>query len=219
MTVAPLSLEHLLRPSSLKEGKPPVLFMFHGYGSNEEDLFSFAEDLPAQLCIISARAPHALQPFGYAWYSINFDASYGKWSNVEQARESRDLILKFIDEACKAYQLDAGNISLLGFSQGTVLCYAVALSYPERFRNIIALSGYIDEQTLVANFREKDHSSLKVYASHGQMDMVIPPEWAQKAPELLKDLGITYRYEEFPVGHGVSPRNFESFLKWLQAQL
>lgn len=219
MTVAPLSLEHLLKPSSHTEGKPPVLFMFHGYGSNEEDLFSFAADLPGELCIISARAPHAIQPFGYAWYTINFDASYGKWSNVEQACESRDLMLKFIDEACKAYQLNTGSINLLGFSQGTVLCYALALSYPERFRNIIALSGYIDEQILVENYREKDHSSLRVYASHGQMDMVIPPEWAQKAPKLLKEMGITYSYEEFPVGHGVSPRNFESFLKWLKEQL
>jgi phospholipase/carboxylesterase len=219
MTVAPLSLEHLLRPSSLKEGKPPALFMFHGYGSNEEDLFSFADDLPDQFCIVSVRAPHALQPFGYAWYTINFEASYGKWSDVQQARKSRDLIMEFIDEACKAYQLETENISLLGFSQGTVLCYALALSYPKRFRNIIALSGYIDEQTLVENYREKDHSPLKVYASHGQMDMVIPPEWAQKTPAFMEKLGIEYLYEEFPVGHGVSPGNFESFLKWLKGRL
>jgi phospholipase/carboxylesterase len=219
MTVAPLSLEHLLRPSSLKEGKPPVLFMFHGYGSNEEDLFSFADDLPDQLCIISVRAPHALQPFGYAWYTINFEASYGKWSDVEQGRKSRDLILKFIDEACEAYRLDTENISLLGFSQGTVLCYAIAISHPKRFRNVIALSGYIDEQILVENYREKDHSSLKVYASHGQMDMVIPPEWAQRAPAFMDGLGIEYLYEEFPVGHGVSPGNFTSFLKWLKGKL
>lgn len=219
MTLASLSLEHLLRPSTLDQGKPPAIFMFHGYGSNEEDLFSFAPELPASLCVISARAPHTLQPFGYAWYTIHFEASYGKWSDVAQACESRDEILKFIDEACEAYQLDHNRITLLGFSQGTVLSYAVGLSYPERFKNIIALSGYIDEKTLVENYEKKDHSSLRIYASHGQMDMVIPPEWAQKAPPLLEKLGIDYTYEEFPVGHGVSPRNFESFLKWLSDKI
>ena len=219
MTLAPLSLEHLLRPSNLKEGKPPVIFLFHGYGSNEEDLFSFAPELPGELCVISARAPHDLQPFGYAWYAINFDASYGKWSDVGQARESRDSILKFIDEAIDAYQLDKGRVSLLGFSQGTVLSYAVALSYPERFSNVIALSGYIDEKTLIDDFRKKNHSNLHIYISHGQMDVVIPPEWAQKAPPFLKKLGINYRYEEFPVGHGVSPRNFQSLLKWLSTRV
>jgi len=73
MTTAPLSLEHIIRPSSLTSEKAPVLFMLHGYGSNEEDLFSFAQELPAELCIISVRAPYTLQPFGYAWYAINFD--------------------------------------------------------------------------------------------------------------------------------------------------
>ncbi len=219
MTLSSLTLEHLLRPSALKEGKPPVIFLFHGYGSNEEDLFSFAPELPEELCVIAARAPLSLQPFGYAWYSINFDASYGKWSDVAQACESREKILHFVEEACDAYHLDKNRVSLFGFSQGSVLCYAAALSFPERFRNLIALSGYIDEQTLVEGYREKDHSSLNVYASHGQMDMVIPPEWAQKTPPFLKTLGVPCQYEEFPMGHGVSPRNFESFLKWLKNRL
>ncbi|MEP2277858.1 MAG: phospholipase, partial [Maribacter sp.] len=73
MTTAPLSLEHIIRPSSLTDKKPPVLFMLHGYGSNEEDLFSFAPELPEELCIIAVRAPYILQPYGYAWYAINFD--------------------------------------------------------------------------------------------------------------------------------------------------
>ena len=53
MTTAPLSLEHIIKPSSLTDKKPPVLFMLHGYGSDEEDLFSFAPELPEELCIIA----------------------------------------------------------------------------------------------------------------------------------------------------------------------
>ncbi|MEM9144014.1 MAG: phospholipase, partial [Bacteroidota bacterium] len=81
MTTAPLSLEHRIRPSALDRGSVPALFLFHGYGSNEEDLFSFAPELPEELCIISVRAPYTLQPFGYAWYAIHFDAEQGKWSD------------------------------------------------------------------------------------------------------------------------------------------
>lgn len=191
------------------------MFMFHGYGSNEEDLFSFAPELPAELCVISVRAPYPLEPFGYAWYAINFDAQQGKWSDDEQARESRDKIVRFIDEACTAYGLDQDRVSLLGFSQGTILSYAVALSYPEKIKNVIALSGYINESILVDNYKDKDHGRLKIYASHGQVDQVIPPEWAQRAPDVLQGLGIEHVYEEFPVGHGVSPQNFYSFKNWL----
>ncbi len=219
MTTAPLSLEHLIKPSSLTSGKIPVAFLFHGYGSNEEDLFSFAPELPQELCIISARAPYRLEPFGFAWYAINFDAQQGKWSDNEQAIASREKIIAFIDEACAAYGLDDEQITLIGFSQGTILSYAVALSYPEKIKNVVALSGYINEDILAEGYRDKDHSTLQIYASHGQVDQVIPPEWAQQAPDFLKKLKIDHVYEEFPVGHGVAPQNFYSFKKWLEEHI
>jgi len=219
MTTAPLSLEHLIRPSSLKTSKPPVLFMFHGYGSNEEDLFSFAPELQEEFCVISVRAPYPMEPFGNAWYAINFDAENGKWSDDEQAKSSRDKIVHFIDEACTSYSLDAQNITLLGFSQGTILSYAVALSYPKKVKNVVALSGYINEGILTDDYANKSHNHLKIYASHGQVDQVIPPEWAQRAPDFLANLGIDHLYEEFPVGHGVSPQNFYSFKKWLNEKI
>lgn len=219
MTTAPLSLEHLIRPSSVNSGKPPVLFMFHGYGSNEEDLFSFAPELQEEFCVISVRAPYPMQPFGNAWYAINFDAQQGKWSDDEQAKESREKIVGFIAEACQEYNLDETNVTLLGFSQGTILSYAVALSYPEKIKNVVALSGYINEGILITHYEEKSHAALKIYASHGQVDQVIPPEWAQKAPAFLKRLGIEHVYEEFPVGHGVAPQNFYAFKKWLDDKI
>lgn len=219
MTPAALSLVHLIRPNSVASKKPPVLFMLHGYGSNEEDLFSFASELPGELFVISIRAPYRLEPFGNAWYSINFDADYGKWNDVEQAKESIGKILAFMDEAIAAYHVDAENVTLLGFSQGTILSYALAISYPYKVKNIIALSGYIDEAMLASNFGDNDHSQLSFYCSHGQVDQVIPLEWAQKAPEFLKKMGISHQYEEFPVGHGVAPQNFYSFKSWLEEKI
>jgi len=219
MNTIPLSLYHIIRPSLHENKRPPVIFLFHGYGSNEEDLFSFASELPSECFIISTRAPYQLPPFGNAWYAINFDASYGKWSDVEQAISSRNKIVNFIEEACEAYQLDNDNVTLLGFSQGTVLSYAVGLSYPNKVKNVVALSGYIDEKILEKDYAIKDHKNLKIYASHGQVDQIIPAEWAQKAPILLKKLGINFKYEEFPVGHGVSAENFYSFRKWLEENI
>ncbi|HKL90999.1 MAG TPA: alpha/beta fold hydrolase [Allomuricauda sp.] len=219
MSLKPLSLEYLLRPSSKVSGKVPALFMFHGYGSNEEDLFSFASELPGEFMVISVKAPYSLEPFGHAWYAINFDAEQGKWSDDEQAKESRERIVAFIDEAIEAYDIDKANITLLGFSQGTILSYAVALSYPEKVRNVVALSGYINENILVDDYAQKDHSDLHFYVSHGQVDQVIPLEWAEKSPKFLKKLNIPTMYQEFPVGHGVSQQNFFSFKKWLEEHM
>lgn len=214
-----LSLYHIIKEPRIKKDKPPVLFMLHGYGSNEEDLFSFASELPEEIFVISVRAPYTLMPYGYAWYAINFDAEYGKWSDDEQAKISRDLIAKFIDEACEAYELDKSNVTLLGFSQGTILSYAVALSFPQKVKNIVALSGYINESILIDNYFNNNFSNLHIYASHGSVDQVIPVDWARKASPLLSKLNIDYIYEEFPVGHGVAPQNFYSLKTWLQKKL
>ena len=186
-----LSLYHITRPSSIKENAP-ALIMFHGYGSDENDLFSFASELPKELFIISVRAPYKMQPFGNAWYAINFDADQRKWSDDDQAKESRDKISSFIDEAVENYPIDKNNITLLGFSQGTILCYAVALSYPEKIRNVIALSGYINLDIIAENFQSNDLSKLSFYCSHGSVDQVIPVEWARRTPEILKKIKVDY---------------------------
>jgi len=214
MTAQNLSLYHIIRESSLKENAP-LLILFHGYGSDENDLFSFASELPEELFIISVRAPQAMQPYGNAWYTINFDATGAKWSDDEEAKQSRDLIAKFIDEAVATYPVNKDNVTLLGFSQGTILSYAVALTYPEKVNNIIALSGYVNPAILPADIETKDYSKLNFYCSHGSVDQVIPVDWARKAPVFLKSLNIKHEYSEFPVGHGVAPQNFYALKEWL----
>ncbi|TSE09071.1 MULTISPECIES: alpha/beta hydrolase [Aquimarina] len=215
MQTQSLSLYHIIQAPSIKKEKTPVLFMFHGYGSDENDLFSFAAELPEELCIISVRAPYPMQPYGNAWYAIYFDAAQGKFSDDKQAIESRDKIANFIDEAVNAYDLDSDNVTLLGFSQGTILSYAVALSYPQKVNNVIALSGYLNEDILKEGYKSNDFSKLNLYCSHGSVDQVIPVDWARKAPVLLKELGIETSLHEFPVGHGVAPQNFYQFKEWL----
>ncbi|MBB3122875.1 phospholipase/carboxylesterase [Mesoflavibacter sabulilitoris] len=210
-----LSLEYISRPSTLKENAP-LLLLFHGYGSDENDLFSFASELPEEFLIISAKAPYPMQPFGNAWYAINFDAEKGKWSDNEQAKQSRDLIANFIDEILAKYNADSNNVTLLGFSQGAILSYAVAFTYPEKVKNVIALSGYVNPDLFELKGPET-YKNLNFYCSHGSVDQVIPIDWARQTKPFMEQLGVNYKYSEFPVGHGVAPQNFYEFREWLKA--
>ncbi len=210
-----LSLYHLVREPKVKKEKNPLLLLLHGYGSNEEDLFSFATQLPDEYIIVSARAPHPLPPYGNAWYAINFDGDMNKFSDYEQAVQSRDHIVKFIDEVIKNYPVDEERVTLIGFSQGAILSYAVALTYPEKIERVAALSGYFDPAIAGKDFASDNISKLRFFVSHGVVDQVIPVDWARKAPELLKSLGLDVEYHEYPVGHGVAPQNFYDLLAWL----
>ena len=213
-----LSLFHLVREPKIKLDKNPLILLLHGYGSNEQDLFSFASELPEEYFVVSARAPYDLQYGSYAWYAINFDADENKFSDHEQAKTSRDLIAGFIDELIENYPIDKENVTLIGFSQGTILSYAVGLSYPEKVQRIIALSGYLNEEIIKDNFQENDFSNLKMFISHGTVDQVIPVDWAKKAPGVLEKLGIKTVYKEYPVGHGVAPQNFFDMKNWLESK-
>ncbi|WP_405293401.1 alpha/beta hydrolase [Algibacter sp. Ld11] len=213
-----LALEHITRKSTLAENAP-LLILLHGYGSDENDLFSFANELPEELFIISVKAPYPMQPHGNAWYAINFDAEKGKWSDNEQAILSRDLIAKFIDEAIEAYPVNKDNVSLLGFSQGCILSYAVALTYPEKIKNIVALSGYVNPDIFPKPIQKEDYAHLDFYCSHGSVDQVIPVDWARQNAPYLSKLNIKHKYSEFPVGHGVAPQNFYELKEWLSARI
>ena len=212
-----LSLHHLVREPKIKLDKNPLLLLLHGYGSNEEDLFSFAQQLPDAYYVISVRAPFDLTSGSYAWYSINFDADENKFSDVVQARASRDSIANFIDELIPNYLIDADNITLIGFSQGAILSYALALSYPKKIQRLVAMSGYLNTEIAIDNFANNDFANLKIFASHGTDDQVIPVEWSRKSIPVLENLGIAVLYKEYPTGHGVAPQNFFDFKNWLQS--
>jgi len=210
-----LSLEHNYKTPKNTSEKSPVIIMLHGYGSDENDLFSFASELPDNYTIISLKAPYPMEPYGNAWYAINFDNVNGKWSDDQQAITSRDLVIKCIDEIISVYNIDSENVTLLGFSQGTILSLAVGLSFPEKIKNIIGLSGYINEAIIKENYSENNFSNLNIYSSHGSVDQVIPVDWARKTKPFLQNLNINCEYSEFPVGHGVAPQNFYELKEWL----
>lgn len=214
------TLHHLIRKPKKQVEKAPLLIMLHGYGSNEEDLFSFAEELPDELFIISVRAPYPMAPYGNAWYAIHWDGSAnGKFSDDNQAVISREKIVQFLDEVLMEYPVDGDNVTLVGFSQGCILSFAVALSYPKKIKNVIGLSGYINEDIVKEGYQKNDFSNLSIYSSHGTADQVIPVAWARKTKPFLDALNIENSYSEFPVGHGVAPQNFRELKVWLENHL
>jgi phospholipase/carboxylesterase len=213
-----LSLEYQIREPKIIVDKNPLLLLLHGYGSNDSDLFSFASELPDEYYVISARGPYDLQYGSYAWYAINFDADQNKFSDHDQAILSRDLVVKFIEELKEKFPIDSSNITLIGFSQGSILSYSIALSYPNIVHRVGALSGYLNLDINSENYQNNDFSNLKVFASHGTVDQVIHVEWARKTDPILKSLGINSTYKEYPIGHGVSPQNFFDLKDWLQGK-
>jgi len=213
------TLKHIIREPKIITNNPSLLLMLHGYGSNERDLFSFANELPDDLLIVSAQAPISMGFGTYAWYTIHFEADDSKFSDIPEALAARDLLIQFIDELQETYHFNPAKSFLMGFSQGSILSYAVALSYPEKIKNIIALSGYVNEELLLKSQENVFYEKLDFYCSHGTIDDVIPVTWARKTKQFLENKNIKHVYQEYPVGHGVAPQNFTDFKNWMLERL
>jgi len=210
-----MALEYLIRESESPEANSPLIVLLHGYGSNEADLFAFADMLPASHHVVSLRAPHTLMRESFAWFALDFTADEKRFSNLDQARESLESVASFMDDFIASNRVDENNVTLIGFSQGAILSYALSFKYPQKVKQVAALSGYLNPDIFeLASTPGISH--LRYFISHGSADQVVPVQWARKAPEILRELGCEVTYNEYPVGHGVAPQNFADLLKWLK---
>ncbi len=209
---------HAAPPKSGLEGKPPLLLLLHGFGANEDDLFSLAPYLDERFMIVSARAPITLQPMSYAWFNLGFTPQ-GILVNPEEVESSRRAIHKFIGEIVEAYQCDPNEVYLMGFSQGGMMALAVALTYPGSAAGVVSMSGRLLPQTL-AQITDKDALiGLPVFMAHGARDTVLPIGHGRDARAKLSELPVDLSYHEYDMGHEITAESLEDITDWLKDRL
>jgi phospholipase/carboxylesterase len=196
------------------EEKVPCIVLLHGYGSNDQDLFSFEKMLPANSAVFSLRAPLILDQGGYAWFSIDFTQPREHWSNTEQAQSSRDQVLRFIAKMGECVGLKLQPPVLVGFSQGSILSLSILLEQPHTVQAVAAFSGYWNRELNASHLPD---SCPPVWASHGEQDQVIPIAWPDSTyDQLRKATKVNLEYHRFPwLGHGIDAESFNSFRLWL----
>jgi phospholipase/carboxylesterase len=203
-------LKYLVREAASREAKPPLFVLLHGYGSNERDLFSLAAQLPANAVVVALRAPHALDEHSYAWFHITH-ASGNRSYNREEAEESRKQIMEAIDELKKNY--GAGNVFLLGFSQGAIMSLGTGLTAPEKVTGIIALSGGILD--IVKPAPAARLGKLHVFIGHGTNDQVLTIDHSESAYKTCTKLGVKVTFKKYPMAHQITEDELKDVTKWI----
>src|SRR6185312_9039452 len=107
-------------PMETSGGKPPLVVLFHGRGSNEHDLLSIADELPPQFAFAAPRGPVAVDFGGYTWFE---NRGLGRPLG-ESLRASVDLLQAWLDGP-DASRFDADRIVLFGFSAGMLMASAL----------------------------------------------------------------------------------------------
>ena len=209
-----MDLDFLIRKSNNTNKKAGSIFMFHGYGSNKEDLFSLEQYLPQSHTIISLEAPLKLPFGGFSWFDIDYSdvIENNLDKRYKEINESIDGLLNNIDKHIETENLNESDVSILGFSQGGSICWKLGLDFSNRFRRVIPLSSFIHPSYL--NEDLNDYKNLEIYSSHGTLDEVIPISLVEKYIEsLAKNNNLVF--DRFEAGHTISQMNLLSLIKWI----
>lgn len=198
---------------SSERADTPLVVMFHGYGSHEEDLMALIPALLPGATYASLRAPQRAQ-MGYQWFPLSGDLSF-----------SSDAVVQAVTPTAAWVQEQAASHSkvfLLGFSQGMAVATSVARHIPETVDAVVGMSGFVvpiaDDDAHADFFDDaylKEHP-LQMFWGRDPEDPVIPQamvdataDWALEHADVTK---VQYR----GIGHGVSPQELGHIKEYLQ---
>lgn len=205
-----------VHPLSGNQAKQLVIFC-HGYGADGNDLIGlanyFQQALPDAL-FISPNAPEAcpMNPMGYQWFDFTSNDPELIWKKVNDAGETLN---KFIDHKLNELNLTDENLSLVGFSQGTMISLHVGLRRKLKMSSIVGFSGrLIREDTLADEIRSRP----PIYLIHGDQDPMVPFSDTINAAKILEDLNVDVQSHISPnTPHSIAQDGLEIAIKFLSA--
>lgn len=207
-------LYYLTRLPKIQIDNPPLLLLLHGVGSNEKDLFRFANQLPANFLVISARAPFTIAEGRYKWFEVDFSSGVPQ-INPEQAEKSRLVIINFLNQLREKHSFNEDEIYLCGFSQGAIMSFSVGLTRPDRIKGIVTLSGRVLNEIKPYIAKVDRLKSLKALIIHGIHDEVLNINYARQSKTLLDSLHVQNQYFELNIAHTVTSDEINMINEWL----
>jgi phospholipase/carboxylesterase len=202
------------------EGPFPTIVALHGWGASAHDLIGLAPVLQRGEALVlcpqgPVRVPVGPGYAGHGWFPIT---GGGPLDPAEFAR-GKAAVAGFLDEALSRYPVNPRKLVLLGFSQGGVMAYDLALREPERFTALVALSSWLPAALAGTIPAQPGHAHLPVLVMHGTEDPMIAVARGRESRDQLLKLGVQTTYREYPMGHEIRPEALRDLVGWLDRQL
>lgn len=212
----------------VEPGTPPTaaVIWLHGLGADGYDFVPIVPELklPPKLStrfVFPHAAPRPVTLNGgmrmRAWYDIR-GLDRNAVHDEPGIRAAATLIDGLID-----VQVTAGvprrRIVLAGFSQGGAIALHAGLRQREALAGIMALSTYLPLEATAAGELTAAGRATPVLMCHGSHDPVLALEMGAHSRELLRALGVSVDWHEYPMAHAVCPAEIQDIAAWLRQRL
>jgi len=191
-----------------------ALILLHGRGADENDLHPLLDvfDPQRRLVGFTPGGPLSLPPGGRHWYAV---AQVG-YPDPSTFGPTYAELTALLDGQLAEHGVPWDRTVLGGFSQGTVMSYAVGLGEGRPLpAGILAMSGFIP--TVDGwQLRSDGLQDYPVAIAHGSLDPVISVEFARDAKQRLEAAGADVLYRESPMAHTIDPRVIPDLQAWVR---
>lgn len=192
-----------------------LLVLAHGVGGNETNLASFMPRAPADTAVVLARAPLTIAPGQYAWFPVAFGPA-GPRPDLAAAEQSRQLLVRFVEQMQADLGVPPARTVVAGFSQGGIMSASVALTRPDLVAGFGVLAGRILPELEPQLAAPRELRRLQAFIGHGQDDTKLPVDWAHRADTWLTGLAIPHQTKLYAGDHGIPPAMEDDFFAWFE---
>jgi len=127
-------------------GPFPTILALHGWGASAHDLLGIAPLAQrGEVLFLCPQGPLEFEAApgqrAYGWFPM----AGGGEIDLASIVGVRGVLEAFVEDALEMYPIDPEKLVILGFSQGGVMAYDLALGRPERFAALVALSSWLPD--------------------------------------------------------------------------
>jgi phospholipase/carboxylesterase len=202
------------------EERLPTIVAFHGWGASALDLLGLGPYVGGgaflMLCPQGPLEVPLGPSVGYGWFPISMGGARPNESEIEGAVVSATA---FLDEAIKRYPVNPRKLILLGFSQGGVMAYNLALRQPERFAALVAISSWFPPELAAKASNPEALEQLPTLIQHGSRDEAIDVGRARQSVESLRALKVPLIYREYDCGHEITAQGLQDLSNFLMEKV
>ena len=189
-----------------------VLWMLHGWQGDENSMWIFARNFPANCWIVAPRAPYVAREGGYTWRAPDS----GHWPSVDNLRPAAQALAGLMSDWMAANELAGLPADLAGFSQGAAMVCEMGLLYPAKVRRMAILAGFAPDGTEQI-IEPGQFTGKTIFVAHGTKDEMVPVARARHTVDLLQGAGAQVHYCESEIGHKISTEGLKELENYLRA--
>jgi phospholipase/carboxylesterase len=149
-----------------------------------------------------------------AWYDIDRTVGREGLQDAAGFRATEAEVAALIARE-EARGIPVARMVLGGFSQGGAVSLYAAPRLAQRLAGVLALSCYLPLRQTLPGERQAANDGTPIFMAHGNADPMLPLSLGSASRDILRKLGYTVEWHEYPMGHSVCAEEIADIRRFL----